>query len=143
HTLFEKTAKKYPGKFACYLGFNDELAHLIEGGADLFLMPSKYEPCGLNQMYSLMYGTVPVVRETGGLADTVKKYEPGSNDGNGFMFKKYNATDMVKEIKRALKIFQDQKEWAKIIKNGMKSDFSWNSSAKKYVELYKTVINNN
>jgi len=143
HTLFEKTAKKYPGKFACYLGFNDELAHLIEGGADLFLMPSKYEPCGLNQMYSLMYGTVPVVRETGGLADTVKKYEPGSNDGNGFMFKKYNATDMVKEIKRALKVFQDQKEWAKIIKNGMKSDFSWNSSAKKYVELYKTVINNN
>lgn len=143
HTLFEKTAKKYPGKFACYLGFNDELAHLIEGGTDLFLMPSKYEPCGLNQMYSLMYGTVPVVRETGGLADTVKRYDPKSGEGNGFVFKKYSATDMVKEIKRALKIFQDRKEWTKIMKNGMKSDFSWNSSAKKYVELYKTVINNN
>ena len=142
HTLFEKTAKKYSDKFACYLGFNDELAHLIEAGADIFLMPSKYEPCGLNQMYSLMYGTVPIVRETGGLADTVKSYTKNKNDGNGFMFKKYNPTDMMKEIKKALKVFQNKKEWGKIMKNGMKSDFSWNSSAKKYVELYKTVINN-
>jgi starch synthase len=142
HTLFEKTAKKYSNKFACYLGFNDELAHIIEAGADIFLMPSKYEPCGLNQMYSLMYGTVPIVRETGGLADTVKSYAKNKNDGNGFMFKKYNAEDMLKEIKKALKIFQNKEEWLKIMKNGMKSDFSWNSSAKKYVELYKTVINN-
>jgi len=142
HTLFEKTAKKYSNKFACYLGFNDELAHLIEAGSDIFLMPSKYEPCGLNQMYSLMYGTVPVVRETGGLADTVKNYSKNKSDGNGFMFKKYNAEDMLKEIKKALKIFQNKEEWQKLMKNGMKSDFSWNSSAKKYVELYKTVINN-
>ncbi len=142
HAIFEKTAKKYPDKFACYLGFNDELAHLIEGGADIFLMPSRQEPCGLNQMYSLMYGTVPVVRETGGLADTVKVYNEKNTDGNGFMFKKYNTEEMIKEIKRALKIFQDKEEWTKIIKNGMKSDFSWNSSAKKYVELYKTVVNN-
>ena len=142
HTLFQKTAKKYSGKFACYLGFNDELAHLIEAGADIFLMPSQYEPCGLNQMYSLMYGTVPVVRETGGLADTVKNYAKNKSDGNGFMFKKYNAEDMLKEIKKALKLFQNKEEWQKIMKNGMKSDFSWNSSAKKYVELYKTVINN-
>ena len=142
HTLFEKTALQNPDKFACYLGFNDELAHVIEAGADMFLMPSQYEPCGLNQMYSLMYGTVPIVRETGGLADTVIRYNEKSGNGNGFMFKKYNATDMIKEIKRANKVFQDKKEWTKIIKNGMKSDFSWNSSAKKYVDLYKTVINN-
>jgi len=142
HTLFEKTARQNPDKFACYLGFNDELAHVIEAGADMFLMPSQYEPCGLNQMYSLMYGTVPIVRETGGLADTVIRYNEKSGNGNGFMFKKYNATDMIKEIKRANKVFQDKKEWTKIIKNGMKSDFSWNSSAKKYVDLYKTVINN-
>ena len=142
HTLFEKTAKKYSNKFACYLGFNDELAHLIEAGADIFLMPSKYEPCGLNQMYSLMYGTVPIVRETGGLADTVKNYTKNKNNGNGFVFKKYDAMDMIKEIKKALKVFQNKEEWHKIMKNGMKSDFSWNSSAKKYVELYKTVINN-
>ena len=105
-------------------------------------MPSKYEPCGLNQMYSLMYGTVPIVRETGGLADTVKNYTKNKNNGNGFVFKKYDAMDMIKEIKKALKVFQNKEEWHKIMKNGMKSDFSWNSSAKKYVELYKTVINN-
>jgi starch synthase len=142
HILFDKTAKKYSNKFACYLGFNDELAHLIEAGADIFIMPSKYEPCGLNQMYSLMYGTIPIVRETGGLADTVKSYDKNKSEANGFMFKKYNAEDMLKEIKKALKIFQDKEEWKRIMKNGMKSDFSWNSSAKKYVELYKTVINN-
>ena len=142
HLLFEKTARKYSNKFACYLGFNDELAHLIEAGADIFLMPSRYEPCGLNQMYSLMYGTVPIVRETGGLADTVKSYNKNKSEANGFMFKKYNAEEMLKEIKKALKIFQNKEEWKRIIKNGMKSDFSWNSSAKKYVELYKTVINN-
>lgn len=142
HTLFHKTAHEHSDKFACYLGFNDELAHLIEGGADMFLMPSQYEPCGLNQMYSLMYGTVPIVRETGGLADTVQRYDEKSGSGNGFVFKKYNSAEMIKEIKRAIKIFQDTTEWTKIMKNGMKSDFSWNSSAKKYVELYKTVVNN-
>ena len=142
HTLFQKIARDHSDKFACYLGFNDELAHLIEGGADMFLMPSQYEPCGLNQMYSLMYGTVPIVRETGGLADTVQKYDEKSGSGNGFVFKKYNSAEMIKEIKRAVKIFQDTAEWTKIMKNGMKSDFSWNSSAKKYVELYKTVVNN-
>ena len=89
-----------------------------------------------------MYGTVPIVRETGGLADTVIRYNEKTGDGNGFMFKKYSATDMVPEIKRAIKVFQDKKEWTKIMKNGMKSDFSWNSSAKKYVDLYKTVVNN-
>jgi starch synthase len=141
HNFFEKMSSKYSGKFAAYLGFNDELAHLIEAGADIFLMPSRYEPCGLNQMYSLMYGTVPIVRETGGLADTVTPFNEKTEEGNGFVFKQYKATAMIKELKSALKLFEDKKTWAKIIKNGMKSDFSWNSSAKKYIELYKTVLN--
>ncbi|HKB86630.1 MAG TPA: glycogen synthase GlgA [Ignavibacteriaceae bacterium] len=142
HKFFDSMASKYKGKFAAYLGFNDDLAHLIEGGSDIFLMPSRYEPCGLNQMYSLMYGTVPLVRETGGLADTVIKYDEKSGEGNGFMFKQYEAAAMVKELKRALKIFEDKKAWLKIMKNGMRSDFSWNSSARKYIDLYKTILSN-
>ncbi len=140
HSFFEKMASKYPQKFACYLGFNDELAHLIEAGADMFLMPSKFEPCGLNQMYSLVYGTVPIVKETGGLADTVIKYDEKTEEGNGFTIKKHDANEMIKEIKRALKIYEDKKTWLKIMKAGMKSDFSWEASAKKYIDLYKTIL---
>jgi starch synthase len=140
HTFFEKMASKNSKKFACYLGFNDDLAHLIEAGADMFLMPSQYEPCGLNQMYSLVYGTVPIVRETGGLADTVIKYDEKTEEGNGFVFKKYDTKEMIKELKRAIKLFDDKKTWQKVMKAGMKSDFSWNVSAKRYIELYKTIL---
>jgi starch synthase len=105
-------------------------------------MPSKYEPCGLNQMYSLVYGTVPLVRETGGLADTVVKFNEKTGEGNGFMFKNYDKDAFLKELQRTLKIYDDKKIWAKIMKNGMKSDFSWSSSAKKYLELYKTILSN-
>ncbi len=143
HTFFDQMARKHPDKFACYLGFNDDLAHLIEGGADILLMPSKYEPCGLNQMYSLKYGTVPIVRETGGLADTVKRFNEKTKEGTGFMFKKYNAEEFLAEINRALKIYSDKETWIKIVKSGMKEDFSWHSSAKKYVDLYKTILNQN
>jgi len=141
--FFEKMSHKHKNKFACYLGFNDELAHLIEAGADIFLMPSRYEPCGLNQMYSLTYGAVPVVRETGGLADTVIPFNEKTGEGNGFLFKKYDADTMLKELKKALKLFEDKKTWAKIIRNGMKADFSWHASAKKYIDLYKTILNSN
>jgi starch synthase len=106
------------------------------------MMPSKHEPCGLNQMYSLMYGTVPLVRETGGLADTVVKFNEKTEEGNGFVFKAYESAALLKELTRAAKIFQDKKLWQKIMKNGMRSDFSWDSSAKKYIELYKTILNN-
>jgi starch synthase len=140
HALFDKMVSKYPKKFASYLGFNDELAHLIEAGSDMFLMPSKYEPCGLNQMYSLAYGTVPIVRETGGLADTVIKYNEKTEEGTGFTFKKYDAEEMVKEIKRAIKVFEDKKSWQKIMRAGMKLDFGWDVSAKRYIELYKTIL---
>ncbi len=142
-TFFEKMSHKHKAKFACYLGFNDELAHLIEAGADIFLMPSRYEPCGLNQMYSLTYGTVPVVRETGGLADTVSPFNIKTGEGNGFLFKKYSSSAMLKELKSALKLFDDKKNWSKIIRNGMKVDFSWHASAKKYIDLYKTILNIN
>ncbi len=141
HTFFEKMSQKFKNKFASYLGFNDELAHLIEAGADIFLMPSMYEPCGLNQMYSLVYGTVPIVRETGGLADTVINFNEKNGEGNGFVFKKYDSKELLKEVKKAVKLFDDKKSWAKIMRNGMKSDFSWLSSAKKYLELYKTILN--
>ena len=140
HQYFEKMAQKNPKKFACYLGFNDDLAHLIEAGSDMLLMPSQYEPCGLNQMYSLVYGTVPIVRETGGLADTVVNFNEKTEEGNGFVFKKYNVSEMIKEVKRAIKTFEDKKTWLKIMKTGMKSDFSWDLSAKRYIELYKTIL---
>jgi starch synthase len=92
-------------------------------------------------MYSLNYGTVPVVRETGGLADTVKKFNEKTKEGNGFVFKKYNTNEFFAELKRALKIYKDQETWMKIVKAGMKEDFSWHSSAKKYIDLYKTILN--
>jgi starch synthase len=140
HKFFQDMQNKYPQKFACYLGFDDELAHLIEAGSDMFLMPSRYEPCGLNQMYSLIYGTVPIVRETGGLADTVEKYNEKEEKGNGFMFSKYDSKEMIKETKRALKLYQNKPVWQKIMKAGMKSDFSWTNSAKKYLDLYKNLL---
>ncbi len=111
---------------------------MIEAGADLYLMPSKYEPCGLTQLYALKYGTIPIVRYTGGLADTITRIN--GNDGTGFVFKKYEVDDMMKEIKRALKLYQDKETWFKLMKNAMEQDFSWYNSAKKYVELYKKLL---
>ena len=141
HNFFEDALMKHRDKFSCYLGFDDQLAHLIEAGSDLFLMPSKYEPCGLNQMYSLVYGTIPVVRETGGLADTVVRFNEKTGEGNGFTFKKYDVKELLKEFNRALEIYKsDKKTWAKIMKNGMKSNFTWLNSSKKYVDLYKKII---
>ncbi len=103
----------------------------------MFLMPSRYEPCGLNQIYSLRYGTVPIVRATGGLDDTIDDYDSGS--GTGFKFEKYNSSDMLKAIQRALKVYADDGAWKKIIKNGMGKDFSWEASAKKYIQLYRSL----
>ncbi len=138
HKFFTTMASKYHDKFSCYIGFDDELAHLVEAGCDMFLMPSKFEPCGLNQMYSLVYGTVPIVRKTGGLADTVQKFNPKNNTGNGFVFEKYSAKDFISEIKAAIKIFSTAPAvWKTIMLNGMASDFSWMNSTKKYVDYYK------
>ncbi|MEW6506244.1 MAG: glycogen synthase GlgA [Bacteroidota bacterium] len=138
HKFFTSAASKYHNNFSCFIGFDEELAHLIEAGSDMFLMPSKYEPCGLNQMYSLMYGTVPIVRYTGGLADTVQPYNLKTKTGNGFAFEKYSVADMIAEIKKAIKIYSTDKEtWQTIMKNGMRSNFTWLNSAKKYLDLYE------
>jgi starch synthase len=139
HDMFEKAARKHKQKTAVSLTFDNELAHLIEAGSDMFLMPSRYEPCGLNQLYSLKYGTVPIVRATGGLDDTIEEFTPAAGTGTGFKFKKYDAGDLLKTIQRAVKIFGDQTTWRKIIKNGMSKDFSWETSAKKYVQLYRSL----
>ncbi|MBX3007986.1 MAG: glycogen synthase GlgA [Melioribacteraceae bacterium] len=144
HRLLSTMASKYDGKFFCYIGFDEDLAHLIEAGSDMFLMPSKFEPCGLNQMYSLVYGTVPIVRKTGGLADTVQQFNPKTKTGNGFVFEKYNAKEMMSAIKQAVAIYsEDKSTWETIMKNGMKSNFSWTSSTKHYIDLYKKLTEKN
>ena len=139
HDMLTKAAKKHPETIAVDLSFNEKLAHLIEAGSDMFLMPSRYEPCGLNQIYSLRYGTVPVVRATGGLEDTIEDYNPSSGSGTGFKFTKYDSTEMMKAIQRAVKVFADEGAWKRIMKNGMGKDFSWESSAKKYIQLYRSL----
>ncbi|MBI3585754.1 MAG: glycogen synthase GlgA [Ignavibacteriales bacterium] len=136
---FETMQKKYPHQMGVLFGFDNELAHLIEAGSDLFLMPSRYEPCGLNQMYSMRYGTIPVVRATGGLDDTVEDYA-GGGKGTGFKFEKYDAKELLKAIQRAIKVYQQPEEWKKLMRNGMLKDFSWEHSAKKYVNLYKELL---
>jgi starch synthase len=140
HQLFQKMAKKYPEKISVNLRFDDPLAHLIEAGSDMFLMPSRYEPCGLNQLYSLKYGTVPIVRETGGLADTIQDYDPHTGEGTGFVFKNYDSDELLDAIKKALRVSQDKETWTKLMKNGMQKDFSWEASAKKYESLYQKAL---
>jgi starch synthase len=140
HSIFEQMQKKYPEKFACLLGYDEELAHLIEAGADIFLMPSRYEPCGLNQMYSQVYGTIPVVSYTGGLADTVEKYDEQQRKGTGFVMQKYAKENLLDEIKKALSYYSDKDVWNNIVVSAMNKDFSWTTSAKKYVDLYRRMI---
>ena len=136
---FDKVQKKYPKQMGITFGYDEELAHMIEAGSDLFLMPSRYEPCGLNQMYSMRYGTLPIVRATGGLDDTVEDYS-GSGKGTGFKFEKYDAKELMKALLRAIKVFQQQEEWKKLMRNGMQKDFSWAHSASKYIALYKDLL---
>jgi len=140
HDMFEKASQKKPDRIACALTFNNELAHLIEAGADMFLMPSRYEPCGLNQIYSLRYGTIPIVRATGGLDDTIEDVNLAAGSGTGFKFKNYTSSDMLKAIQRAVHAFADQTAWRKLMRNGMGKDFSWEASARKYVQLYRSMV---
>jgi starch synthase len=133
--------ERHRGKAGMRFEFDNGSAHLVEAGADIFLMPSKYEPCGLNQMYSLRCGTVPVVRSTGGLADTVTEYEPSTGKGTGFCFKDYDPDEFKAAIDRALSLWPDRRQWRQVMLNGMQQDFSWTESAKRYVELYKRLPN--
>jgi starch synthase len=130
---------RHPGKAGIRFEFDNGSAHLTEAGADIFLMPSKYEPCGLNQMYSLRYGTVPVVRRTGGLADTVQEYDPSTGEGTGFLFTEYHPEHFKEAVNRALALWPDRDAWRRLMLNGMRQDFSWKSSAKKYVEAYERI----
>ncbi|MCB9250523.1 MAG: glycogen synthase GlgA [Ignavibacteriales bacterium] len=140
-TFFEKATAKHSDKFACYIGFDEQLAHLITAGSDMFLMPSKVEACGLNQMYSLVYGTIPIVRKTGGLADTVEDFDTKTGKGNGFVFTKYDEKSLLGAVNNAIKVFaSDQKGWLKLQKTSMKSNFTWLASSKEYVDLYKKIL---
>ena len=128
---------KYPQAVAFRCGYIPDLAKKIYAGADMFLMPSKSEPCGLAQMIALRYGTVPIVRATGGLKDSIMDYGDPSGKGVGFTFQSYNALDMLGAINRAKAVYEDKKAWNKLIETGMKADFSWKQSAKLYIGLYE------
>jgi starch synthase len=132
-------AARYPDRVSATIGFNERLAHLIEAGADMFLMPSRFEPCGLNQMYSLRYGTVPIVRATGGLDDTVDDVD-GSAVGTGFKFREYTPSALLGAVNRALKAFRNPDSWAAIQRRGMRQDHSWDASAREYVKMYGSVV---
>ena len=140
HELLMRLEKTYPDKLKALLTFDDQMAHWIEAGADMFLMPSRYEPCGLNQLYSLKYGTLPIVRATGGLADTVENIDPQTGAGTGFVFERYDPEEMLDAIKRGIAYFSRKRAWGKIMKAAMSRDYSWDASAKKYVELYTKAL---
>jgi starch synthase len=135
--FFKLLAERFPASAGVKIGYDNALAHKIEAGADIFLMPSRYEPCGLNQIYSLRYGTVPVVRATGGLEDTVENFDPQTRQGTGFKFDAYDGSALLGALRAALETCRDQKSWLNLQKNGMAKDFSWKTSAASYVTLYE------
>ncbi|PYX79574.1 MAG: glycogen synthase GlgA [Acidobacteria bacterium] len=137
--MFVRLNRQFPQKIAVKVAYNNELAHKIEAGSDMFLMPSRYEPCGLNQIYSLKYGTVPVVRATGGLDDTIEPWDARTGRGTGFKFTDYNGEALLSTIRQALLAYRDQTSWQVLMRNGMAKDFSWNASAKEYVRVYERV----
>ncbi len=140
----QQLAEMLPGKVSVTFGYNEELAHQIEAAADIFIMPSRFEPCGLNQMYSMRYGTIPIVRRTGGLADTVIDATPENLEqqglATGFVFEKEDSRELLQTIKRALQAFRDKNTWRKLQQNCMNRDFSWKNSAKQYIALYSKLV---
>jgi len=143
HDLFAAAARKYPDQLAVNLAFDNRLAHQIEAGCDMFLMPSHYEPCGLNQLYSLKYGTVPVVRAAGGLADTVVDCNPetlSAGAATGFVFQQYNPVELLLAIERAMATYAKPHDWQKLVANGMAQDWSWHHSAEEYAALYQKTL---
>jgi len=140
HDLFGRMVQQYPRQLAIFLTFNAPLAQRIYAGSDMFLMPSRFEPCGIGQMIAMHYGSVPIVRATGGLADTVQDYDPITDQGNGFVFKAYDRWMLYAAIVRALEIYKHRDHWRQIQLRGMHADFSWDRSAHKYVDLYRRAI---
>jgi starch synthase len=142
HALLEDLVRRHAGKFSAYLGFFDELAHQIEAGADVFLMPSLFEPCGLNQLYSRAHGTVPVVRATGGLADSVIDANPenlANGTASGFVFAEASPQALWSTIERVLALWPDRETWLRLVKTGMNADWSWDRSAQEYVRLHDEI----
>jgi starch synthase len=138
--LWRSLAARYPDRVSAAIGFNERLAHHIEAGADAFLMPSRFEPCGLNQIYSLRYGTVPIVRATGGLDDTVEDYDPDTGAGTGFKFVEYTPVAMLEAVRRALEVYRNAAAWKRIQQRGMEQDHSWDVSAREYVKVYRSAV---
>lgn len=133
---FTNLQKAFPRQVCFYRGFSNEMAHMIEAGADMFVMPSRYEPCGLNQLYSLRYGTVPIVHKTGGLADTVELFDARTGEGTGFPFEHHDAAGLIWAVEAALRVYRDRPAWRRLMLNGMAQDFSWDKQAKLYEALY-------
>ncbi len=139
--MWRELASWRPDRISVYIGYDERRAHLVEAGADIFMMPSRYEPCGLNQMYSLRYGTVPVVRAVGGLVDTVRPYNPRNGQGTGFLFSDYSPDALRATLQAAIAMYRgNRKAWTRLQKNGMRKDFSWDRSAGEYVKVYKGVM---
>jgi len=139
-SFFESLQARFPDKVRFLRGFDHELAHWIEAGADLFLMPSRYEPCGLNQMYSLRYGTIPVVRKTGGLADSVRLFDPATGEGTGIVFDHFNAEALVWALEAGVRLFRDRERWRRVMLNGMNEDFSWDRQGESYLAIYRELL---
>src|SRR5438045_4791514 len=137
--MFQRLHKQFPNKIAVKVAYDNAIAHKIEAGADMFLMPSRYEPCGLNQIYSLKYGTVPIVRATGGLDDTIAPWDARTGKGTGFQFTEYHGEALLLTIKEALTAYRDQTSWQVLMRNGTNKDFSWNASAREYGKVYERV----
>lgn len=138
--FFESLQRHFPGRVCFYRGYSEELAHLIEAGADMFLMPSAFEPCGLNQMYSLRYGTVPIVRATGGLADSVRQFDPDSGEGTGIVFEHFDSQGLRWALTTALDLYSDRRRWTRLRRNGMSQDFSWERQGLLYVEAFRRLL---
>jgi starch synthase len=134
--MWRRLSQWRPDRISAFIGFDEPRAHLVEAGADMFLMPSRFEPCGLNQMYSLRYGTVPIVRAVGGLVDTVRPYNPKNGQGTGFLFSEYEPGAMLRTLQTALAAFPNKKIWTRLQKNGMRANYSWDRSAAEYVKIY-------
>jgi starch synthase len=139
----QQAMQRYPDKLSVHLAFDEALAHSIEAGADMFLMPSRYEPCGLNQLYSLRYGTIPIVRRTGGLADTVVEATPSnilSEKATGFMFESASGRALLTSLQLALQFYKDRNLWERMMRTAMAVDFSWDRSAREYINLYEKAL---
>jgi starch synthase len=135
--FFADMARRHPGRVAFRSGYDEALAHLIEAGSDMFLMPSRYEPCGLNQMYSLRYGTIPIVRKTGGLADSVQHFDPSSGTGTGCVFNDYDSPAVRWAVGTTLDWYADQSRWNRLVQNAMAQDFSWSRQIVQYEQVYR------